>query len=80
MVYFTNLRGVLGCGALVTYVIELSFLVSKSAHLSIQILWAFEGRPSEPKETKIQSFDQGFFGSKKSGLNTKAFSFFEQFQ
>ena len=42
-----------------------------------------DGRRSEkwPKNrTKIQSFDQGFFGSKKSGLNTKALSFFDQFQ
>ena len=32
--YFTNCCWVLGCGALVTYFVELSFLVSKSAHLS----------------------------------------------
>ena len=38
-----------------------------------------EGRSTELDETKIQSFEE-FFYSKESGLYTKAFSFFDQFQ
>ena len=82
---FTNFRGVLGCGALVTYVIELSFLVSKSAHLSPNSRrFRFYGHLKVGRQNlrrqKYRVLTRDFLALKKSGLNTKAFSFFDQFQ
>ena len=47
--------------------------------MTVQFISTFEGRLLKTKETKIQGFDQDFSDPEKKFLNTKAYSFFDQF-